>query len=82
MTQSTIQKLCSACLMGLLLAMGGCTSMDQIGQVQAWERGHLAKRQMSLDVDPLDSRFVQHTYSSKESTSGGYGVGGGGCGCN
>ena len=24
----------------------------------------------------------QHIYSSKESASGGYGVGGGGCGCN
>ena len=35
-----------------------------------------------LDVDALDSAFTQHIYGSKESASGGYGVGGGGCGCN
>jgi hypothetical protein len=33
-------------------------------------------------MDPLDDRFTQHTYLSKENMSGGYGVGGGGCGCN
>ena len=37
---------------------------------------------MTFESDPLDQRFVQHIYSSKENSSGGYGVGGGGCGCN
>ena len=37
---------------------------------------------MTMSADPLDQRFVQHIYSSKENASGGYGVGGGGCGCN
>ncbi|MEP7084117.1 MAG: DUF4266 domain-containing protein, partial [Betaproteobacteria bacterium] len=32
--------------------------------------------------DPLDDRFSQHIYTSKENASGGYGAGGGGCGCN
>jgi hypothetical protein len=70
-------------LMGLaVLACSGCAAFDSLGSVQPWERGQLAKRQMSLDVDPLDAGFTQHIYSSKESASGGYGVGGGGCGCN
>jgi hypothetical protein len=37
---------------------------------------------MTFEADPLDQRFMQHSYGSKENSSGGYGVGGGGCGCN
>lgn len=66
----------------IFITCTGCSSLDQIGKVQAWERGSLAKPQMALDVDALDARFTQHIYTSKESASGGYGVGGGGCGCN
>ena len=67
-------------LMAVLCAsMAGCGTL---GNVNAWEKGALAKRSMSFDFDPLDDRFTQHIYSSKENSSGGYGVGGGGCGCN
>lgn len=51
-------------------------------EVKPWQKGELAKPQMAFDGDPLESRFLQHTYFSKENASGGYGVGGGGCGCN
>lgn len=37
---------------------------------------------MTMDADPLDSRFTQHIYASKENSAGGGAVGGGGCGCN
>jgi hypothetical protein len=47
-----------------------------------WERGFLAKPQMQLDTDPERSKIMKHTFSSKEAATGGYGVGGGGCGCN
>ena len=47
-----------------------------------WEKDLLARPAMALDADPLDRRFVQHIYTSKENSSGGEGVGGGGCGCN
>lgn len=69
-------SLMAAIALGLL---GGCSNL---GQVQAWEKGDLAKPQMTFDGDPLDLRFTQHIYTSKENSSGGYGVGGGGCGCN
>ena len=49
---------------------------------QAWEKGALARPDMSMGGDALSQRFEQHIYSSKENASGGYGVGGGGCGCN
>ncbi|MFT5590531.1 MAG: hypothetical protein ACI9ZF_002724 [Bradyrhizobium sp.] len=65
-----------------LVAMAVLAGCSGLGQVQPWEKGNLAKPAMTFGGDPLDQAFVQHIYSSKENSSGGYGVGGGGCGCN
>lgn len=69
--------LCVTLCLAALLA--GCSNL---GQVNPWEKGDLAKPAMTFEGDPLDQRFMQHSYSSKENSSGGSGVGGGGCGCN
>jgi hypothetical protein len=66
-------------LMCLSTLLAGCS---HLGQVNPWEKGDLAKPAMTFEADPLDQRFMQHSYGSKENSSGGYGVGGGGCGCN
>jgi hypothetical protein len=58
--------------------LGACT----IKPVQPWEKGVLAKPEMSFDNDRLETLLAEHTYASKEAASGGNGVGGGGCGCN
>ncbi|MGB5326189.1 MAG: DUF4266 domain-containing protein [Pseudomonadales bacterium] len=50
--------------------------------VQPWERDVLAKPEMSLDADAVTNGLDEHIYFSKESSSGGRGFGGGGCGCN
>ena len=63
----------------LLSGAGGCSN---IGQVKPWEKGILAKPEMTFESDRLDGNFTEHIYSSKEGASGGSGVGGGGCGCN
>jgi Domain of unknown function (DUF4266) len=68
--------------LGLVMVCTGCAGVADIGNVAAWEKGNLAKPKMTFEGDPLDQRFVQHIYGSKENSSGGYGVGGGGCGCN
>lgn len=60
-------------------SLAGCSAP---GAVQAWEKGNLAKPGMAMDADPLDQRFMQHIYTSKENSTGGASVGGGGCGCN
>ena len=60
----------------LLLALVGCTP------VKPWEKQNLARSHMSFEPDPLEARSLQHTFTSKEAASGGYGVGGGGCGCS
>jgi hypothetical protein len=66
-------------LLPAALPLAGCSSFQP---PQPWEKGTLAKPAMTMGADPLEQRFVQHIYSSKENASGGYGVGGGGCGCN
>ncbi len=65
-----------ATTLAIVLMLSGCAS------VQPWERGNIAKPIMSFEPDALDGRFTKHIYFSKEASSGGYGVGGGGCGCN
>jgi hypothetical protein len=63
----------------LVWPLMGCITIEP---VQPWEKGTLAKPEMTFDSDPLDKGIKEHIYSSKESASGGSGVGGGGCGCN
>jgi hypothetical protein len=59
-------------------AASGCS----LKRVQPWERDVLAKKEMQLTPYPLDSYLDDHIYYSKEGSSGGQGLGGGGCGCN
>jgi hypothetical protein len=66
----------------LLACAVAAVTLSGCGSVKPWEKGELAKPAMAFDSDPLQSRFEQHIYFSKENASGGYGVGGGGCGCN
>ena len=61
------------------LLVSGCALVQPVAP---WEKGILARPEMSFEVDRLDAGFVEHTYNSKEAASGGTGVGGGGCGCN
>jgi hypothetical protein len=67
----------AAAVLALLVGATGCAD-----KISPWERGNLAKPQMALEPAPLDAAIMKHTFSSKEAASGGYGVGGGGCGCN
>jgi hypothetical protein len=66
----------AAAAAGFLAALSGCTT------VQPWERGNLADVTMRPDRDPLHAAMTDHIYFSREGSSGGRGVGGGGCGCN
>lgn len=63
-------------LLVLALLLSSCTP------VRAWERGHLAKREMAWDPDSLGAALDSHVFFSKEASSGGTSAAGGGCGCN
>ena len=67
--------LASSLMLSVLIV--GCST-----PVQPWQKGNLAKEDMAFEPDPLQTRFVEHTFHSKEGATGGLSVGGGGCGCN
>lgn len=58
------------------IVLGGCVA------VQPWQRGNLADPLMQAERDPLHSAMTDHVHFSREASTGGKGVGGGGCGCN
>ena len=62
----------------LSASLAGCS----VPKVQAWDKQDLAKPEMALDSDRLDTRYSEHIYFSREGSSGGWSIGGGGCGCN
>ena len=65
----------------LLLTLTGLSGCSSWG-VQPWERDVLAQKKMQLEPYPLDTYLDEHIYTSREASSGGRGIGGGGCGCN
>lgn len=53
-----------------------------IKPLKPWERGILAQESMRPDGHPFIKLAEDKIYFAKEASSGGQGVGGGGCGCN
>ena len=43
-----------------LLALAGCAT------VQPWEKGKLAKPEMTFGGDKLETRYADHVYTSRE----------------
>jgi hypothetical protein len=70
------------CVLGAIAgAFAGCTAATAV-RVKPWERAALADPSMDPNRDPLATAMSEHVYFSRESASGGAGVGGAGCGCN
>jgi len=68
----------AALLLAGLALMNGCAAM----KVQPWDRDLLAQKSMSLNHAPVLNSIDDHIYFSKEGSTGGMDVAGGGCGCN
>lgn len=62
-------------LLALVLALPACTA------VEPWERGNLAKPEMALDFDPIQNRYRDHVFRSRQAAVSGNTAQGGGCGC-
>ena len=75
-------------LAGIVLLAGSATACSTAGnilsfsEVKPWERGTLARDDMQIVNDALEQSVDDHIYFSKEASTGGMGVQGGGCGCN
>jgi hypothetical protein len=59
-----------------MAAFSGCAT------VEPYQKGNLADYTMRSDRDELASVMTSHIQFSREASTGGEGVGGGGCGCN
>ncbi|MBB1437970.1 DUF4266 domain-containing protein [Shewanella sp. SG41-4] len=64
--------------LAIISSLVGCSSLG----VQPWEKDQLARADMALNSEKLDLALDDHIYFSKEGTSGGRSLAGGGCGCN
>lgn len=62
----------------LVVAAGGTSAC---ATVQPWQRGTLADQYMIFDADGQLVSYMTHWQESREGSSGGFGVQGGGCGC-
>jgi Domain of unknown function (DUF4266) len=67
-----------ATLIGLLVAVTGCSGLG----VRPWQRDLMAREDMRLDANSIDTALDEHMYFSKEASTGGRSFAGGGCGCN
>jgi uncharacterized protein DUF4266 len=76
MTRRAGRRCGAAALMLLLALTTGCAT------VRPWDRDLLAEKKMSLTPHPMIQAIDDHVYFSKEGSTGGQEVGGGGCGCN
>jgi hypothetical protein len=64
-------------LLGLFVIAGaGCAP------VKPWEREFLADPIMQFDADKEERAVRDHLLSTREGSTGSFGVSGGGCGCN
>ena len=68
-------------LAAITALFSGCSSSN-LTRVKPWERATLAGYSMRPDRDPLQAAMAEHIFFSRETTTGGRGVGGSGCGCN
>lgn len=88
-----MQRIHRALILAVLF-LGGCANFsDQFPSIstnlggiytppQPWERDILALDKMQIGGNPVEAGTDDHIYFSKEGSSIGHNIGGGGCGCN
>lgn len=69
-------------MMSIVLLAGGLLAGCALQPVEPWQRATLAREEMQLIPDRIESGFDEQIYLSREAAFGGKGIGGGGCGCN
>jgi hypothetical protein len=79
MKNSFVRRFGKCVSLAVWCSVSGCSLLTP---VQPWQKGMLARPEMTFGGDSLDLKNTEHVYQNRESASGGAGVGGGGCGCN
>jgi hypothetical protein len=73
-----MRRLALLAFFGLASTAAGCGRYA----VRPDEKEYLADRIMQPDSDPQEVSSDQHVLTNREGSTGGFGAGGGGCGCN
>ncbi len=84
-TNNDIRRVSCVLVVAAALMMTGCVSVGgalSYQEVKPWERGELSQDAMQPVLDSMDQSVDDHIYFSREASTGGSGVKGGGCGCN
>jgi hypothetical protein len=68
----------AALILALMALTSGCAAMS----VRPWDRDLLSQKKMRFNPSRTEHATDDHIYFSKEGSTGGSAVGGGGCGCN
>ena len=79
MNRSIARMMGAVALLAALGVLGtGCAATA----MKPWDRDLLAQKKMQFAPSPVHYAIDQHIYFSKEGSTGGLDVAGGGCGCN
>ncbi len=68
----------AAAALAAAMLLGGCAAIA----VKPWDRDLLAEPKMKFNPSPMTTAVDEHIYFSKEGSTGGMDLEGGGCGCN
>ena len=66
----------------ILIVVAVASVLSACETVRPWERGTLARPEMQLDPNALQTGLYEQVYYSKEAARGGTKTAGAGCGCN
>ena len=69
-------------LRNVLIVASMASALSACETVRPWERGTLARPEMQLDPNALQTGLYEQVYYSKEAARGGTTTAGAGCGCN
>jgi uncharacterized protein DUF4266 len=69
-------------LRGIAPLVAAALLLAACAPVAPYQRGYLARDDMSLDGNFGTAKALEKTHEAKEAANGGASVGGGGCGCN
>jgi len=77
-----MQRRMRSTMLVFIVMLMSLLSACSLERVKPWERDLLAEKKLQLTPSPLEAALDDHIYFSKEASSGGGSIGGGGCGCN
>ena len=78
MTRRILRLIQCSALLAAAAGAAGCGATA----VKPWDRDLTAEKKMRFVPAPMINAVDEHIYFSKEGSTGGQDLGGGGCGCN